>query len=148
MEVKKMEKMRVIAGEHKGQIVEVTGIHWFCNTITAILEDGTEYDFAMSELDKIIQSETMKQFLEVIEEVDKLREKERLLKERFEKSTEELSECFHYILQFALRKEKACCLTIYTCPELYAKELSGMGFKVEEMRNCANILCGYTISWE
>ena len=36
----------------------------------------------------------------------------------------------------------------YTCPELYAKELKGMGFEIEENRNNFNTLCGYYIKWK
>lgn len=48
--------------------------------------------------------------------------------ESFEKSTCELSEIFHYILEAELGGRKQICLTASTCPELYAKELKGMGF--------------------
>lgn len=92
-------------------------------------------------------SYTMEQFKETITEVNKLREKEKLMVERFEKSTCELAGCFHWILKSALEGENHCCLTVDTCPELYAKELEGMGFMIEEQRNAFNALCGYDISW-
>ena len=92
-------------------------------------------------------SHTMEQFKETIAEVNKLREKEKLLTERFEKSTCELSECFHWILKCALDGRNHCCLTVDTCPELYAKELKGMGFEVTEERNAFDTLCGYDIGW-
>lgn len=90
---------------------------------------------------------TMEQFKETITEVNKLRKKEKLLTERFEKSTCELSECFHWILKCALDGRNHCCLTVNTCPELYAKELKEMGFEVTEDRNSFDMLCGYNISW-
>ena len=68
--------------------------------------------------------------------------------ENFEKSTCELSEVFHYIMKAELEERKQICLTVSTCPELYAKELKGMGFEIEENRNVANILCGYYIRWK
>ena len=92
-------------------------------------------------------SYTMKQFKETITEINKLREKEKLLTESFEKSTCELAECFHWILKCALEGSTHCCLSIHTCPEWYAKELEGMGFEIEEERNVYNTLCGYDIKW-
>ena len=59
----------------------------------------------------------------------------------------ELSECFHWILKAALEEKNNCCLTIETCPELYAKALKGMGFEIEENRNDFHTLCGYYIKW-
>lgn len=50
-----MDKMQmiVVSGEHIGQIVEVTGIFWFCETVTAKLKDGTECSFKFDEVEKI-----------------------------------------------------------------------------------------------
>ena len=91
---------------------------------------------------------TMQQFKETVTEVNKLKEKEKLLIQKFEESTCELEKCFHYILQSALDGQNHCCLVINTCPELYARALREMGFTVEEMRNSANTLCGYDIHWD
>lgn len=93
-------------------------------------------------------SKTMLQFKNLIAEVDKLRDKEELLIEDFEKSTCELSSVFHWIIQCALEGRNSCSLTIDTCPTLYTKTLEGMGFEVRENRNCFEVLCGYTIYWE
>lgn len=88
-------------------------------------------------------------FEETIKEVKRLNEKSTLLQDNFRKSACELSECFKWMLSAELNHgSHHCCLTVETCPELYAKELEGMGFRVEEMRNDANILCGYDISWD
>ena len=92
-------------------------------------------------------SNTMLQFKETISEINKIRNREKMITENFEKSTCELSECFHYILKAALEGRNSCCLTVNTCPELYAKELQGMGFEIKEKRNVANTLCGYDITW-
>lgn len=93
-------------------------------------------------------SKTMQQFKNLITEVDKLRDKEELLIESFEKSTCELSGVFHWIIQCALKGRNSCSLTIDTCPTIYAKALEGMGFEIRENRNCFEALCGYTIYWE
>ena len=92
-------------------------------------------------------SNTMLQFKETISEINKIRSQEKLITEHFEKSTCELSECFHWILKAALEGKNNCCLTIETCPELYAKALKGMGFEIEENRNDFHTLCGYYIKW-
>ena len=68
--------------------------------------------------------------------------------ENFEKSTCELSEIFHYILEYELEGRKQIYLTVKTCPELYAKELEGMGFEIEENRNAFDTICGYYIRWK
>jgi hypothetical protein len=87
-------------------------------------------------------------FEETIKEVRSLNEKSQLIQEQFRESTCELSECFKWMLSSELNYgTKHCCLTVSTCPELYAKELEGIGFKVDEMRNGANTLCGYDVSW-
>ena len=93
-------------------------------------------------------SNTMLQFKETISEINKIRNQEKMITENFEKSTCELSECFHYILKAALEGRNSCCLTVNTCPELYAKELKGMGFEIEENRNNFNTLRGYYIKWK
>lgn len=93
-------------------------------------------------------SNTMIQFKDTISEINNLRNKEKLLIEKFEKSTCELGECFHWILKAALEGRNQVCLTVNTCPELYAKELKGMGFEIEENRNAFNTLCGYYIKWK
>lgn len=91
-------------------------------------------------------SNTMLQFKETISEINNLRNKEKLLTENFEQSTGELAECFGWLLKAALEGDNHCCLSIFTCPELYAKELRGMGFEVKEMRNDAKTLYGYDIT--
>ena len=93
-------------------------------------------------------SNTMLQFKETISEINRIRNQEKMITEKFKKSTCELSECFHWILKAALEGRSNCCLTVKTCPELYAKELKGMGFEIEENRNNFNTLCGYYIRWK
>ena len=66
-------------------------------------------------------SNTMLQFKETISEINRIRNQEKLITENFEKSTCELSECFYWILKAALEGRNNCCLTVKTCPELYAK---------------------------
>lgn len=90
----------------------------------------------------------MLQFKEVAKNILDLEEKEKLIRFNFEESTHELSECFHWIMEAELDGRKCICLTIDTCPELYAIELGNMGFVVEEIRNNFNILCGYDIKWQ
>ena len=92
-------------------------------------------------------SHTMLQLKETISEINKIRNQEKLITENFEKSTCELSECFHWILKAVLDGRNSCYLTIETCPELYAKALNDMGFEIEEIRNSFNTLCGYYIKW-
>ena len=92
-------------------------------------------------------SHTMLQLKETISEINKIRNQEKLIIENFEKSTCELSECFHWILKAALEGRNHCCLTVKTCPELYAKTLKNMGFEIEENRNDFNTLCGCDIKW-
>ena len=93
-------------------------------------------------------SYTMAQFKETVSKINELRNNEKMIMENFEKSTCELSEVFHYILKAELEGRKEICLTVSTCPELYAKELKGMGFEIEENRNYFNTLCGYYIKWK
>ena len=93
-------------------------------------------------------SVTMRQFMNAAEAIRRVRKQEELIKEKFAKSTCELSECFQYILNAEVEGIKYCYLDINTCPELYAKELHGMGFDVEEKRNDYNDIVGYNISWE
>lgn len=92
-------------------------------------------------------SNTMEQFKEVVGEIKQLEDKVQNIKRRFENSTCELSECFHWIIKAELEGSKHTSLTIFTCPELYAKELETMGFVCKEQRNVFNTLCGYDISW-
>ena len=68
--------------------------------------------------------------------------------ENFEKATCELSEIFHYILEAELNGRKQIHLTVDTCPELYTKELKGMGFVIEENRTNFNTIYGYFIKWK
>ena len=93
-------------------------------------------------------SNTMVQFKEVLKDILKLENKQQMMRSMFEESTSELSECFHWIMEAGLHGRKHTSITIHTCPELYAKELKGMGFTVKEKRNCGNILCGYDIEWD
>ena len=93
-------------------------------------------------------SYTMMQFKETVSKINELRKNEKLILESFQKSTCELSEVFHYILNAELEGRKQTCLTVQTCPELYAKELEGMGFEIEEDRNAFNTVCGYYIQWK
>ena len=93
-------------------------------------------------------SKTMEQFKNLLIEIDKLRNKQELLIESFEKSTCELSEVFHWIVECALEGRTFCTLSYDTCPSLYAKTLENMGFEITENRNCFDVLCGYTIYWE
>lgn len=88
------------------------------------------------------------EFEGVIREVRRLNKQALKKQEQFCESTHELSECFKWILSSEMNGNHHCCLTVQTCPELYAKELQGIGFSVEEMRNGANTLCGYIISWD
>lgn len=93
-------------------------------------------------------SNTMKEFKELISNINKLREKEKLMIESFEKSTCELSEIFHYIINCELDGRHHCMLSIDICLPLYAKALENMGFEIRENRNCFDALCGYDIYWE
>lgn len=93
-------------------------------------------------------SVTMRQFMNAAEAIRRVRKQEELIKEKFTKSTCELSECFQYILNAEIKGDKCCYLFVDICPELYAKELHGMGFDVEEKRNDYNDIIGYNISWE
>ena len=86
-------------------------------------------------------SYTMLQFKEVAKNISDLEEKKKLMRSNFE----ELSECFHWIMEAELDGRKHTCLTVDTCPELYAKELENMGFGVKEQRNVFDTLCGYDI---
>lgn len=91
---------------------------------------------------------TMLQFKEVTKNILNLEEKKKLMRSNFEESTSELSECVHWIVEAELDGRKHTCLTVDTCPELYAKELENMGFIVEEQRNAFDALCGYDIKWQ
>lgn len=91
---------------------------------------------------------TMLQFKEVSENISDLEEKKKMMRSKFEESTSELSECFHWIMEAELDGRKHTCLTVDTCPKLYAKELENMGFNVEEQRNAFDTLCGYDIKWQ
>ncbi len=71
------------------------------------------------------------------------RGKEKLMRSNFEESTSELSECVHWIVEAELDGRKHTCLTVDTCPELYAKELENMGFIVEEQRNAFDTLSSW-----
>lgn len=93
-------------------------------------------------------SRTMEQFKELIMEINKLKTKQKLLIKKFENSTCELSEVFHWIVQSALNGNDSCCLAIDTCPTLYAQTLENMGFNIQENRNCFDMLCGYEIYWD
>ena len=93
-------------------------------------------------------SNTMIQFKETVSEINRIRNQENMVAENFEKSTCELSECFHWMLESALNGRKHCYLSVHICPELYAKELQGMGCNVKEQINVGGTLCGYIISWE
>jgi len=95
-----------------------------------------------------VMGNTMLQFKEVAKSISDMEEKKKMLRSRFEESTDELAECFHWIMEAELANEKYVNLSNYTCPELYAKELKGMGFLVEERRSSLGVLCGYDIRWE
>lgn len=88
---------------------------------------------------------TMLQFKEVAKDIFDLEEKKKLMRSNFEKSTCELSECFHWIMEAELDGKKRTCLSADMCPELYAKELENMGFVIEEKRS--GTLCWYDIKW-
>ena len=90
---------------------------------------------------------TMEQFQKTITEINKLREKERLLAEQFKKSTGELSGVFCGIMQTVLDGHDSCYITIYACPEICAKKLKEMGFEITEYRDSDKILRGYGVSW-
>lgn len=90
----------------------------------------------------------MSQFKTVSQKILDLEEQQRILRSNFEESTQELSECFHWIMEAELDGAKSTCLTIFTCPEIYAKALENMGFIVKENRNVFNTLCGYNIRWQ
>lgn len=91
---------------------------------------------------------TMLQFKEVVKSISDLEEKKKMICANFEKSTGELSECFHWILAEELNGRKNICLTVDTCPEIYAKELENMGFIIKERKNAFGTLCGYEIKWQ
>ena len=91
---------------------------------------------------------TMLQFKEAAKKISDLEEKKKIIRFNFEESMSELSECFHWIMEAELDNRKHTCLTVETCPELYAKELENMGFIVEEQRNVFDTLCGYDIKWQ
>lgn len=109
-------------------------------------------DILREQMPKYVNSETksktMEEFRSLIEEVNKLKDKEESLITGFEKSTCEFSDIFHWIIKCALEGRNSCSLTIDTCPTLYAKSLENMGFEIKENRNCFEALCGYTIYWE
>lgn len=92
-------------------------------------------------------SNTMNEFINTINEINKLEEQKQQIRKRFASSTEELSECFQYIIGAKLEGRNNCSLTVDTCSELYAKELKEIGFEVKENRNYFGTLCGYRISW-
>lgn len=96
----------------------------------------------------MVVSYTMLQFKEVTKNILALEEKKKLMRSNFEESTGELCECFYWIMEAELDGRKHTCLTVDTCPELYAKELENMGFVVEEQRNIFDTLCGYDINWQ
>ena len=83
---------------------------------------------------------TMLQFKEVAKDILDLEEKKNLILSNFEESTCELSKCFHWIMEAELDGRNHTCLTVDTCPELYAKELENMGFVIEEQSDETNIL--------
>jgi hypothetical protein len=95
-----------------------------------------------------MSSKTMEQFKELILEINKMRNKENLMIENFEKSTCELAIVFHYIVKSALEGKNNCFLNIDLCPELYAKTLEGMGFFVDAHQNCFDIVDGYRIYFD
>lgn len=92
-------------------------------------------------------SDTMTQMKKVLNNISELKSKQEMMRLMFENSMGELSDCFHWIMEAWLDGRNHTALTLTTCPELYAKELKGIGFYVEEIRNCFNTLCGYDISW-
>lgn len=96
-------------------------------------------------------SHTMLQFKETAAKINILREQEKkqeeMIVDNFTKSTSELADCFYWMLKSEMKGRKYCCLTIDTCPELYARELSNMGFEVEEIKNCYDQITGYDIMW-
>lgn len=72
----------------------------------------------------------------------------RQLKEQFTKSTCELQECFEHMLKAELESGRHnCTLSVSVYPELYAKALLNMGFKVEEVKKVASVRA-YKISWD
>ena len=93
-------------------------------------------------------SKTMKKFKKLIANINKLREKEKLMIESFEKSTGELSNIFHWIVNCELDGRHSCMLAISTCPTIYVKALEDIGFEIKEKRNCFDVLYGYEIYWE
>lgn len=92
-------------------------------------------------------SNTMLQFKETVSEINRIRNQEKLIAENFKKSTCELAGCFHWILKATLEGRNSCYLPTNACPELYAKELKGMGFKIKEDKTDTNTLRGYYIKW-
>lgn len=128
--------------------------HYYCNKRLFFNDREPRSDCKEGEIDdwyyknKYGISYTMSQFKEIVSKINELRNREKMIVENFEKSTCELSEVFHYILNAALDGRNQTCLTVSTCPELYAQELKGMGFEIEETRNVANTLCGYYIRWK
>ena len=48
-----MERMKVILGEYKGHIIEVTSVFWFSKIVTGKLENGKEMTFHFDEVEKI-----------------------------------------------------------------------------------------------
>ena len=78
---------------------------------------------------------TMLQFKEVTKNILDLEEKKKLMSSNFEEYTIELSECVHWIVEAELDGRKHTCLTVDTCPELYAKELENMRVEME-MQQC------------
>lgn len=109
-------------------------------------KDGEIDDWAYK--NKYGVSYTISQFKETVSKINDLRNKEKMVREYFEKSTCELSEIFHYILEAELDGRKQIHLTVNTCSELYAKELKDMGFDIEEDRNVFDTICGYYIGWK
>lgn len=128
--------------------------HYYCNKGLFFNDKEPRSNCKEGEIDnwsyknKYGVSYTMFQFYETVNKIKELKNREKMITENFEKSTCELSEVFRYIVRAELEERKQVCLTVETCPELYAKELKGMGFDVEENRNVFGALCGYYIKWK
>ena len=90
---------------------------------------------------------TIEQFRDTVKEINELNNRAKQLQKSFECEAGELSEAFHWIIENELRESKHCCLTTGSCSKEYAKQLQDLGFRVEEMRNAGNVLCGYDVRW-
>lgn len=91
-------------------------------------------------------SNTMNEFNKLITDIEDMKKQQVLIIEKFATSTGELKECFKEIISARLNGYKHCSISVDICPELYAKELAGMGFEVIPVAPF-NEVENYIIKW-